>query len=235
MGSVYSDEASREARLIAMGQMAASLAHEIRNPLGSMELFCTLLKKDLQDREASLALAEQIHLGIRKLDRIISNCLQFTRDVKPHREQITDAGPLLLEAAQYIAPRAKDLGVQVSVSAESNGIAELDRSLLSQVLVNLSLNAVEASGSRDSNPREVRLDGKISGAGTLTVIIADNGPGIPADILGHIFDPFFTTKVGGTGLGLPIVHSIVTAHRGRIGITSEGGTGTEVLIEIPAA
>lgn len=235
MGRVFSDEPTREARLIAMGQMAASLAHEIRNPLGSMELFCTLLKKDLQDRDSALALAEQIHLGIRKLDRIISNCLQFTRDVQPQREPIRDAAVLLHEAAHYIAPRAKDLGVEVSVSAESEGTAALDRSLLSQVLVNLSLNAVEASGSRDSTPREVRLDGKISGSGTLTVVITDNGPGIPAEILGHIFDPFFTTKTGGTGLGLPIVHSIVTAHRGRIGITSEGGTGTEVLIEIPAA
>lgn len=235
MARVVSDEPTREARLIAMGQMAASLAHEIRNPLGSMELFCSLLKKDLQDRPNALGLADQIHQGIQRLERIIANCLQFTRDVRPRTEETDDLSALFDEMTRYVGPKARELGVTVRVTTECEGVAAIDHFLLSQVLINLVLNAIEAAAADDSAPREVAVHGSIGATGTLTIFISDNGCGIGTEVLPRIFDPFFTTKTGGTGLGLAIVHSIVTAHRGRISVTSEPGMGTEVIIEIPGS
>ncbi len=217
-------------RLMAMGQMAASLAHEIRNPLGSMELFCTLLKKDLVTQPNLLQVAEQIHLGIRTLDRIISNCLQFARDVAPRMKLCRDIRPILEESRKYAQTKADDCKVTIVVECRGEGAVELDQFLLQQVLVNILLNAVEAAASDSGG--SVRLVSDI-GRDTWEIRVEDNGPGISAEDQLKMFDPFFTTKQGGTGLGLTIVHSIVTAHGGEIEIESNLGSGTAVIIRFP--
>src|SRR5258708_1698862 len=111
-----------------------------------MELFCTLLKKDLADQPQSLGLAEQIHLGIRTLDRIISNCLQFARDISPKRRPLPDVAPLIDEAVSYVQGKAQSLQVAIERNSSGSGHVCIDPYLLNQVLLNLLMNAVEAAG-----------------------------------------------------------------------------------------
>ncbi len=232
MSSVMLDR-ERADRLMAMGQMAASLAHEIRNPLGSMELFCTLLKKDLAEQPTTLSLAEQIHQGIRRLDRIITNCLQFTRDMNPRRKEFHSVEELLAEAVTFLRAEGDSLGVAITVEHHADGSAVwLDPLLISQAVSNVLRNAIEAAGVSPER-RSVHVRSELAAATGWTLSVADSGPGISAELAERIFDPFFTTKSSGTGLGLAIVHSIVQAHGGRIEIRSDGESGTEVLLQIP--
>ena len=223
----------RAQRLMAMGEMAASLAHEIRNPLGSMELYCSLLKKDLQTQPGALALAEQIHQGIRTLDRIITNSLQFSRDITPKRARVESAKELLDETLAFAAGRAEADGVEVSCKYEGDAPVFVDRYLVTQALLNVVLNAIDAAMERASSSSErglVNIVSVVSSNGEWRVAVSDNGLGIRESDYARVFDPFFTTKKGGTGLGLPIVHSIVTAHQGTIAIESSEGAGTTVTI-----
>ena len=228
MNATQTSEDERAKRLMAMGQMAASLAHEIRNPLGSMELFCTLLKKDLKQQPQLLVAAEQIHVGIRTLDRIISNCLQFTRDIIPRKITCGDVTAMLDEVRTYVEPKAKELRVELVINNSGRGQIDLDSFLVNQVLVNLLINAVEAAGENKDAVPTVTVDSTLGETGWL-IAIQDNGRGISAEDQRQIFDPFFTTKQGGTGLGLTIVYSIVRAHGGTLEIeSSPAGTRAEV-------
>lgn len=226
-------DTERAKRLMAMGQMAASLAHEIRNPLGSMELYCTLLKKDLHDRPELLSLADQVHIGIKTLDRIISNCLQFSRGIEPKREPLPSLLPVFESVAAMV--RAKADGVQIEIEADASAPVCLDSYLFKQALCNLVLNAAEAAKDGAASPA-VKLTGKVDQRGGVEVEVLDNGPGIPAENLKEIFEPFFTTKRGGTGLGMAVVLSIVTAHGGTITIENRGDTsGVRARMTLPAA
>lgn len=224
----------RAKRLMAMGQMAASLAHEIRNPLGSMELYCTLLKKDLAQSPSSFQLAEQIHEGIRILDRIISNCLQFSRDIIPRRTWEETADSLFEGLLSRVAAKAEQQGVSLLFVDNGKYPIYVDVYLAEQALLNVVLNALEAYDGDGSQDREIRIESDRQRPETWQLRVIDNAPGIKESDLEQIFDPFFTTKRDGTGLGLAIVHSIAQAHGGSVSIRSRAGEGTEVMFEFPA-
>lgn len=222
-------EEERAKRLMAMGEMAASLAHEIRNPLGSMELFCSLLKKDLKENPELHHLAEQIHKGIKTLDRIIANCLQFTRDVKPQRKSLDDIRAFLKECLESIRPRLTAANVAIEIETVGDGEVNVDRYQIQQAVLNLVLNgldAIEASG----RPGRIVLRSEVKN-GHWTLSISDNGVGIPTGDEEKIFDPFFTTKQSGTGLGLAVVHSIVNAHGGSVAVESRSNEGTTFTLD----
>ncbi len=235
MQTEYIREEERAKRLIAMGQMAASLAHEIRNPLGSMELYCTLLKKDLANLPSSLELAEQIHAGIKTLDRVINNCLQFARGSVPRRRKMNDAKEIFQETAACLQHRVQLTGAILSFQDSGSHSIFADPYLINQALLNLIINALDAcqAGQNEQSQPVVEILSDRSRNECWTVIVKDNGPGIPSAELEKIFDPFFSTKNGGTGLGLAIVHSIAAAHRGSIIIESEEGKGTLARLELP--
>lgn len=239
MSSEQAKEEDRARRLMAMGQMAASLAHEIRNPLGSMELYCTLLKKDLSGLPKSFELAEQIHSGIKILDRIISNCLQFSRDLVPKRKRITDTSELIDETFTCVQAKAEEAGVRLTFEEKGENELCIDSYLVHQALVNLILNSIEASqeqasaDSLDQPESVVVVESDRQNADSWFISVRDNGPGITQIEQERIFDPFFTTKNDGTGLGLAIVHSIVAAHSGHVAISSVPGRGTTVTMEFP--
>jgi signal transduction histidine kinase len=224
----------RSKRLIAMGEMAASLAHEIRNPLGSMELYCSLLKKDLSGEAKLLSLAEHIHSGIKSLDRIITSCLQFARDHQPRCILVSDVKTMLSETIKGVSSRASSSGVQFVSEYIGQNKIYVDPYLISQAILNLLINALDAVNSCDSTQdRFVKLTSDTSQEGIWVVKVMDNGQGIPLENQEKIFDPFYTTKCDGTGLGLAIVHSIVSAHGGQIEIESNFKDGTTVTIKIP--
>lgn len=237
MSAGYILDRERGERLMAMGQMAASLAHEIRNPLGSMELFCTLLKKDLTDEPERLKLAEQIHSGIRTLDRIITNCLQFTRETQPRRRKLDDVASYLAEVVEGIAAKTAEAQVPVRTHHSGVGVVAVDPYLFKQALTNLVVNAVDATVERRHQEGmgfvpTVEIESLLA-EGNWTLRISDNGCGIPPEDRDRIFDPFYTTKSAGTGLGLAIVHSILLAHGATMAIETEQGRGTTVIVEIP--
>lgn len=237
MISEHIADEERKKRLMAMGQMAATLAHEIRNPLGSVELYCSLLRKDLSQHPTAFQLVNEISKGIKTVDRIIGNCLQFARDVIPQKRTISDVPGFLRESISIISPQYQDL---CSISCDPDQTILIDPYLMQQVIVNLVTNAIDATQEQGrTNPTttktryKVRIQSTCIRAIGWTLSISDHGMGIPLDQLEQIFDPFYTTKPRGTGLGLCVVHSIVRAHGGSVSVTSAPGEGTTVTVTIP--
>ncbi|MCC6933491.1 MAG: HAMP domain-containing histidine kinase [Deltaproteobacteria bacterium] len=233
---IYSDT-DRDKRLMAMGQMAASLAHEIRNPLGSMELFCTLLKKDLTDQPTLLQLADQIHSGILTVNHIITNCLQFAREVNVNKKQISNLEEFLSGCLSALTAKSEQGKVELRIEHNAQGAVWLDSYLMKQVVINLGANAIDAAAERMQREPGyqgvVRFISDFSDAQIWHLHVADNGPGMPQQIVEHIFEPFFSTKKAGTGLGLAIVHNLVLAHGGRIGINNNDQGGCTISVCVP--
>ena len=224
-------QATREERLQAMGLMAAELAHEIRNPLGSLALFAGMLVEDLQAQADQLELAQRIQEGVHRLNTLVTNTLTFSRDLVPT--------PSSIPLAEFWDEARKGIHLGEGVHWE-NRIPKLatwhgDPTLLRQVAVNLIQNAVRATEGRpESRLRVTATKEVVEGQLHWHVILQDNGCGIPAESLGRIFDPFFSTFGGGTGLGMAVSHRILVAHGGLLFLESEEGQGTKVHLRLPA-
>ena len=242
------EQAERRNRFTAMGEMAATIAHEIRNPLGSIELFASLVKKGLADEE-KLALMNHISSGIANMNHIISNVLQYTKP-RPANLRTLELHGLLHEMGEFSRYMAEQNGVELVYDlVEGAARVRGDEDLLKQVFHNLLLNAVQAMpeggrvtfGSRRrtlGNARELARFGEVPlrGGAALEVIevgVKDTGPGIPKEVQKKIFDPFFTTKARGTGLGLAIVHNIIESHHATVDVVSGEGKGTEFIFMFP--
>lgn len=223
---------SREDRLAAMGRMAAELAHEIRNPLGSLALFSGMLVEDLAGQEGPLELARKMQEGVGRLNRLVGNTLSFSRDLHPRREAI----PLhpFWEDALRSATLAESVPWENRIPAAAAW--EGDPDLLRQVAQNLIQNANRALEDVP-NPRVVltAAEEEVEGRRCWHLTLADNGCGIPAQALSRVFDPFFSTFGGGTGLGLAVCHRIMVAHGGLLFLESQEGRGTTVHLRLGTA
>jgi signal transduction histidine kinase len=216
-------------RLSAMGEMAVELAHEIRNPLGSIELFASLLVKELAGDP--MRWAENIRVGIRSLNNIVSNMLHFANPISPAFSEV-NLHEVVQESLKFTDPLMSQRQVRVEKHFDADDpIVLADRELLRQMMLNLILNAMNAMpekgsltiGTRNVQPKESVCRG-------LELRIQDTGIGIPAQNLKRIFDPFFTTNKKGTGLGLSVVHQIVERHSGSIRVSSKVNHGTTFTI-----
>lgn len=224
----------RQHRLVSMGEMVGRIAHEIRNPLGSIELFASLLRRDLQDQPASLTYAEQISQAVHGLDRLLSNLLTYTQPERfTRRWQAVE--PLVLDALTLAAHAITKTPVDIRFDLDPRIPAIwCNEGQFKQVVLNLILNAIQAmSAGGILTLKLVATDDQSLGVPSICLTITDNGPGIDPVHRSRIFDPFFTTKDEGTGLGLAIVHAIVDAHRGRIDVESRLGEGTTFTILLP--
>lgn len=225
-------QATREERLQAMGLMAAELAHEIRNPLGSLSLFAGMLIEDLASQPAALELAQRIQEGVQRLNVLVSNTLTFSRDLRPNPTELD------LWAFWEEARRAANLSEHIhwhnAIPRKATWWA--DPGMLRQVAVNLLQNAERALEDRP-DPR-LSLEATLESVDRVPhwhVVLEDTGRGISAEALGRIFDPFFSTFGNGTGLGLAVSHRILQAHGGLIHLESTEGIGTKVHLRLPAA
>ena len=222
-------EALRASRLAAMGETAAMLAHEIRNPLGAMELFTGLLLQDLRDRPDARRLAQQVASGIADLNHLVTNLLEFTRTQQAATTTV-DCPALLEEALRYTADVRDAHGVTVVRRYSSPTVPALaDPHLLRPVLLNLLRNAVQAMGS--GGTLTVSAAG---GHGRARLAIGDTGAGIPPALREEIFRPFYTTRARGTGLGLTVARGLVTAMGGEMTLESEVGRGTTFVVTLRA-
>ena len=206
-------------RLAAMGEMAMELAHEIRNPLGSIELYASMIDGPY---------ADQIVRSVRLLNHSVTNILEFGKPIHPELEEVRIEE--LLEGVQtFLAPMAEQKGVGISYSVTNGCVAMGDYELLHRMLLNLVLNALREISSGGS----VRLIGETQG-NEVRLTVEDDGPGIGEETVSKIFDPMFSTSKDGCGLGLHIVKRIVEGHGGQVSVESSEA-GTRFLIRLDRA
>lgn len=230
------EQNKRVERLSAMGEMAVELAHEIRNPLASIELFASLLTKDLSDD--SRRWAENIRIGIRTMNTIVSNMLHFANPISPAFSKV-DLHDLIREVMGFVEPIMNQRDVHATTSLEAEDpLIMADAELVKQLMLNLIFNAMKAMPSRGSlviSTSSVDIHGGDKPSRGLELRIQDTGIGIPPENMGRIFDPFFTTSRKGTGLGLWVVNQIVEKHGGCIKVRSEMNRGTTFTIVLKNA
>jgi signal transduction histidine kinase len=226
-------ELARRERLAALGEMAAGVAHEIRNPLGGIELYASLLERDLADRPRQREIAAKISAGVRNLEAIVGDILAFAGDGVPKRRRVS-AAELVRSVLAHVGPRAHGQGVEFAVDP---GLSEqafsVDSAQMERALLNLVINALDAIGH--GGRIWIRASGTNDEERMARLVVEDNGPGIPSELRQRVFHPFFTTKETGTGLGLAIVHRIVEAHGGRITIGQREGGGASFVMVLPMA
>ncbi len=230
------ERANRAGRLAAMGEMAANIAHEIRNPLGSIELFASLLKKDLQKLPEAKTLVEHISSGVTSINNIISNMLLFIKPQQMPDFKVLDIKQLVNDSlcfTDHMIRSANSIEV-VTEFLSSSLMVYGDLELLKQVVLNIVLNAIQAMPEGGRLTISVkRIKTRPDNYDMAEIRFADTGKGISRSDISMVFDPFFSTKKKGTGLGLAIVHNIVKLHNGTIDINSTKGKGTVCVIRLP--
>lgn len=224
------EQETRNRRLVAMGEMAAGIAHEIRNPLGSLELFASHLVEELRGGDYE-ELAGQVLKGIQNLSRITGNLLLYARKIEPAKEK-ADVAEVAGEALLYA--KAAMTAKKIALTEKLKSVEALvDRHLLVQAILNVVLNGVQAVGEGGRLIVEVGPGSKKSGMAAV-VRISDDGPGVPEEARERIFDPFFTTRAAGVGLGLAIVQRIVSAHGGWLALEESELGGACFVIGLPS-
>jgi len=217
--------------LSAIGRMASSIAHEIRNPLASMSGSIQMLKKDLDLDGEDLKLMDIVLKETERLNVLLGDFLSYARPPAPHFEDV-DLRKIIEDAVRLLQNTA--LGTELNLSTrlpDEKAILSVDTSQIHQVIVNLVKNSAEAIGEKgDITISLSRSENSPEGDSILAV--SDNGPGIPEEILPRIFEPFITSKVNGTGLGLAIVYQLVQIHKGTVDIFSKKGQGTTISVHL---
>jgi two-component system sensor histidine kinase PilS (NtrC family) len=239
-------ELRRRERLAGVGELAASIAHEIRNPLAAISGSVELMRSGEGAAEDSGRLMDIVLREIGRLDALIRDFLQYARPAAPKLEAVPL--PALLDDVARMAENSLPPGVRLEHEGDAGAVALADPTQLRQVLWNLVRNALQAlegagevrlSASRVAGPpQDAGSDGRrrrAEGPGSVEIVVADTGRGIALADLERIFDPFYTTKPDGTGLGLATVHRIVESHGGALQVESQPGVGTRFRVRLPAA
>lgn len=217
----------RSRRLAALGEMAAGIAHEIRNPLAAIQLYAGMLVQDLGPQTASHEHAGKIAGAVRGLDAVVSDVLTFSREISPRRQPLSIAE--LFErviASHRPAIDAANVTVELAIPPDDLTV-HADSDLLHQAMLNVVRNAIDAMAHSDTRVLSLAAD---VDDGQIVLTARDTGAGISDDDIDRIFNPFFTTRNTGTGLGLAIVHRIMDAHGGAITVRNEGGAIFELRL-----
>lgn len=213
----------RAERLAMLGETAAGIAHEVRNPLGSISLFLSLLKDDIGESESAAEIIEHMETSVHMLDRVVSNILQFSRETPAPKTPLNLFALVQEQVAQL--PSVRSGGVRVAINIENPFFVLAEELAFRQVIFNLFLNSQQAMKGEG----EIVVQA-IHGAETDTITIRDTGPGIPEELLDRIFDPFVTSKNEGTGLGLALVRRVIEGHGGTIRAENKNGAFFEITI-----
>jgi len=234
----------RSKRLAALGEMAAGIAHEVRNPLAAIQLYADMLKSDFEllervgdaaaagvDPAFGAATARKILESVRGLDAIVCDVLSFAGDMDAQPAQLA-VQTLFDKAVEACRPaiRNHEVALELNIRDDAQHVHG-DADLLHRALLNLIRNAVDAMEESDQ-PRTLTLGSRVED-GQLVLTVRDTGPGINDRDVDRLFNPFFTTRHTGTGLGLAIVHRIVDAHGGAVSVHNDGGAVFELSLPRP--
>jgi signal transduction histidine kinase len=227
-------------RLAALGEMAAAIAHEVKNPLASIEVMAGVLKRQLNDREDALDILNDVIKEAKMANAIVVEVLEFVRPIQLQVERAA-MNEVIKDSITLAETKMRRGAVSINTVIESD-VPELlaDPHQLRQLFSNLLANAFEALGGEGHvDIRACLLPGEEDSVGVdpqppqVVVEVRDSGPGIAPEDMERIFSPFFSTKPQGTGLGLAIVRNVVDAHDGRIDATSAPGRGTTFKVTLP--
>ena len=226
------DRVEHQKMLSALGEMAAAVAHELRNPLSGIGGFAALLKEDLADDSNQVILVERIIQGVHDLDRLASNLLLLTSHTKINQQKV-DIRIMMTELIEFFRSEVRNYepAVIIDIELPAEDIPfSADKELLKMALTNLGRNAIQSiqNGGRVILTVKWRLM-----ANRIDLIVRDNGSGINDEVKAKLFNPFFTTRAEGTGLGLALVKKAVDFHRGEISVESEVGKGSTFTISLP--
>jgi signal transduction histidine kinase len=225
----------RQEKLAHFGELAAGVAHEIRNPLMAIRARLYTLQRTLAQGTAAHEDATMIRNEIQRLDRIVTDFLKLARPSEPTLAPMT-ATPLLNEVRDLFAAQCKKQSIQLKLESTVDARFLGDPQQLKQVLINLVRNAIESVEREGTITLHARLDTRRhekQESEVVVIEVQDTGSGIPIDIQERLFDPFFSTKEGGTGLGLSIVAQIIDKHRGKLEFQTRSGQGTTFGIVFP--
>jgi two-component system sensor histidine kinase AtoS len=223
---VKDEEMKRAERLAMLGETAAGLAHEIRNPLGAITLFVSMLKADLGDRPESFDLVEQIEKSIKSLDGVVSNVLHFAKNQRLRCAPLNVHSVVQELVGHFSSLYSPQTSFEVSV--KGNPFLVGDEQGIRQCLYNIvnnSLQAISYAGTVKISIADT-CDGN-----SVEIVVSDDGPGIPEEIIGKLFQPFTSGRREGTGLGLSIVRRIVDGHGGCV--TARNTPHAEFSIMLP--
>lgn len=221
-------------KLAVVGQMAAGIAHEVRNPLTTIKGFVQLLYKynGVKDSDVTKSYLDMIDKEITRVNDLLKEFLQFAKPNKPQLV-ISDINKAILEISFLLEAHCSNKGINMNFDLTENlPLIECDYNQIKQVIINISFNAIDAmlfSGKKElmirtsNDPKYICID------------IKDTGSGMTDEQVKKIFDPFFTTKDTGSGLGLSVCYSIIENHHGKILVFSQPGQGTKITILLPKA
>jgi signal transduction histidine kinase/putative methionine-R-sulfoxide reductase with GAF domain len=219
----------RSEKLAALGQLAAGIAHEIRNPLTSINILIHSLTENLPAKISCREDLKVIEEEILRINEIVDQFLRFARPASPLFEK-TDLLPIFEEILQLLRPQMERGKITVKKEFEPLPLITVDKEQIKQVILNLLMNAIQAMPAGG----ELGIKGRFSKDGYwVELAIQDSGLGIPPEDMDKLFDPFFSTKEGGIGLGLSIAHRIIDQHHGKIEVESHPGNGTLFTISLP--
>jgi signal transduction histidine kinase len=213
------------ARDVERELLLAGIAHEVRNPLGALDLFAGVLAEELAGRPEA-AHVDRLRSELSALEKVVSEFLEYARVRKPVREEI-ELGAVAAEVADLCAPLAA--ARTVTLTASGAGALRGDREQLRRALVNLTRNAIEAAPAAS----EVVV-AAVGGPRAAVLEVRDRGPGLSGSARENLFRPFFTTREKGTGLGLALAKKVAEAHGGTVALLDREGGGTIARVEVPA-
>ena len=221
--------AQRAERLATVGQLAAGVAHEIRNPLASISGSIELLRASPQTSEDDRTLMAIVNREIGRLNVLIGDLLDYANP-RPSQPADFDLGSLVEETVRVARAEPAFADVELACEVDHPLPIHADPAKLRQVVWNLVRNASDAAAG---GGKHVRVEARHRDD-VVTVVVSDDGPGIAKELVGRIFDPFVTTKQKGTGLGLATCHAVVAEHGGRIDVETNPGAGTKMIVTLPA-
>ena len=241
----------RHGALARLGEMAAGIAHEIRNPLAGLRLYAQALHEDLQAMPESQGLVDKQLSAVDAMESIVRDVLAFAREEKINPQPCRVSDLMQLVRARW-EPLVNKFGVTLSIGEVHPELeVHVESELVVSALCNLVRNATEALHEAATKPGQVRIeagcdelpilhrDGRLLARSAVRFRVQDNGPGIPAERADRIFNPFYTTRPTGTGLGLAIVHKFILAHQGDVRLLSEsaeaGSSGATFEIRLPVS